>query len=267
MSGAVFGRVYSSAYDALYGDKDYEAECDLLECAFGRYADGQVRSVLDLGCGTGAHAVRLAQRGFDVTGVDLSAEMLAQAQQKAEAAVYSAGGPSPRFHRGDIRSLHLSESFDAVVMMFAVLGYQLSNDDVLATLRCARRHLRSGGVLVFDVWYGPGVASIGPAQRVKVVHTDARRLIRVADAELDERHAICRVSYHLWDIEADRVVAEAEESHSVRYFYPMELDLLLEQSGLRLQRLAAFPDIATDVSKGSWNALVVATCPSLAQSR
>jgi len=252
-----FGAVYASAYDALYADKDYEAECDVLEEAFSAYAACDVRSVLDLGCGTGAHAVRLSQRGYEVAGVDVSPAMLDRAREKAEAATYPAKSAAPTFRLGDIRSLDLGRTFDAVVMMFAVLGYQLTNEDVLATLGCARRHLGSGGVLVFDVWYGPAVARIGPTQRLKVLDADARRIIRVADADVDERHGVCRVSYRLWELADDRLVAEAAESHAMRFFYPMELELLLAQAGFELRRLAAFPDIATDANADSWNALVV----------
>ena len=257
MSERPFGAAYASAYDALYADKDYEAECDVLEEVFCAHAASDVRSVLDLGCGTGAHAVRLSQRGYEVTGVDVSPAMLNHAREKAEAATYPAKSVRPSFRLGDIRSLDLGRTFDAVVMMFAVLGYQLTNEDVLATLGCARRHLSPGGVLVFDVWYGPAVARIGPTQRVKVFDTDGHRVIRVADADMDERHGVCRVSYRLWELADDRVVGEAAENHVVRFFYPMELGLLLEQTGFELRRLSAFPDVASDANADTWNALVV----------
>jgi predicted TPR repeat methyltransferase len=83
MSDQVFGQVYANQYDFLYSDKDYEGECDLLEEISRRYGDGSVCTILDLGCGTGIHAIRLARRGYEVTGVDRSAEMLAKAERKA----------------------------------------------------------------------------------------------------------------------------------------------------------------------------------------
>jgi hypothetical protein len=51
-------------------------------------------------------------------------------------------------------------------MMFAVLGYQGENDDVLAALKTAHRHARPGGLFLFDVWYGPAVLHERPSQRV-----------------------------------------------------------------------------------------------------
>src|SRR5207302_9183638 len=101
---AVFGRDYASVYDELYQDKDYEAETDLIEHVFGLYAQGKVRRVLDLGCGTGGHAVPLAQRGYDVVGVDRSPDMLQRAKQR---------GSSARFELGEISNLDLGERFDA----------------------------------------------------------------------------------------------------------------------------------------------------------
>jgi SAM-dependent methyltransferase len=241
MSDEVFGDIYASAYDALYEDKDYAAECDVIEAAFASHGHGPLHSVLDL--------------GYEVVGIDRSEAMLALAEAKADA---SAPG-SAAFRLGDVRDLDLGRQFDAVVMMFAVLGYQLGNADVLATLQGARTHLRPGGVLLFDVWYGPAVVRIGPGQRVKVVEADGRTVVRAAHGELDERHGLCGVSYRLWDLTRGAERSEVVESHAMRFFYPMELELFLEQSGFELRRLSAFPNVDVDASPRDWSALVVAT--------
>jgi ubiquinone/menaquinone biosynthesis C-methylase UbiE len=78
-----FGSIYADCYDAFYQKKDYEAECDLIERLFKTYASAQIKTVLDLGCGTGNHTISLARRGFEVIGVDRSESMLAQARKKA----------------------------------------------------------------------------------------------------------------------------------------------------------------------------------------
>jgi SAM-dependent methyltransferase len=59
-----FGADYSNCYDALYAEKDYEAECDLIERLLRTYSDGQIDSILDLGCGTGNHALRYPVEGM-----------------------------------------------------------------------------------------------------------------------------------------------------------------------------------------------------------
>src|SRR6266581_5500689 len=82
MTQGVFGRDYAAAYDDLYQDKDYLAETDLIENVFKLYGQSTVRRVLDLGCGTGGHAVVLAARGYEVVGIDRSAEMLERARAR-----------------------------------------------------------------------------------------------------------------------------------------------------------------------------------------
>jgi SAM-dependent methyltransferase len=249
-----FNREYANAYDALYGDKDYDAECDLLEEVFRRFAGFPIRTVLDLGCGSGSHAIRLAQRGFKVVGVDRSPAMLAAAKAKA------ASHDLPiSLHEGDIRRLDLQQQFDAVVMMFAVLGYQTENADVLDALTTVRRHLRPHGLLIFDCWNGLAVLSQRPGDRVKVVPTGNGKIVRIASAALDVERQFCEVHYRLLRLEGDGLIGETEEKHQLRFFFPREIELFLRMSDLRLLRVGAFPDLDRPADEATWNALVVAT--------
>lgn len=249
MSGT-FGSDYSHAYDSLYRDKDYEAECDLLERLF----EGRgVRSVVDLGCGTGGHALVLSKRGYDVTGIDRSEAMLEQAREKAVRA-----GVEVDFQLGDIRSIDVGKEVDAAIAMFAVLGYQLTNEDVLSTLRAARSAMRPGGVLVFDVWYGPTVLAERPSQRVSVVEDDGKKLIKASSGVLRVPEHICDVTMRVWGCDAGDM-AETIEHHSVRFFFPMELRLFLQDAGFELERLGSFPEFDRDPDLYSWNVIAVAT--------
>ena len=248
-----FGAVYADSYDALYQEKDYAAECDLLEAQFKEYSAQGVRTILDLGCGTGNHAVPLAHRGYQVTGVDRSPEMLSQARQKAT----SSGKLT--FQCADIRALNLDKTFDAVLIMFAVLGYQLSNEDVVSTLSTARRHLAPGGLLIFDVWYGPAVLLNRPSQRVKVVDTNQGRILRVSSGTLDTRRHLCHVNYLVWVLNDQRLVRTSEETHAMRYFFPLELELFLQSTGFASTRLGAFPGFENDPDDTTWNVMQVAT--------
>ena len=250
----VFGFAYAQAYDALYQDKNYATECDLIEHVFRIHAGGPVHDVLDLGCGTGNHAIVLAERGYKVAGVDRSESMLAELKKKAGLS----GIRGVSVHRGDIHQLDLQRKFDGVLMMFAVLGYQLSNADVLATLRTARHHLNPGGLLIFDVWYGPAVLHVRPAPQVKVVQTSDGKILRSAAGELDIDRHVCIVNYHVWRIEQERMAAETEERHEMRFFFPQELNLFLELSGFALARVGAFPQFERPPDESTWNILIAA---------
>jgi SAM-dependent methyltransferase len=246
----VFGRDYADAYDALYQDKDYAAECDLLEGVFRSCGRGPVQRVLDLGCGTGRHSVAMAERGYDVVGVDRSPEMLARARER---------GGSALFQQGDITSFNLGERFDAVLIMFAVLGYMTDNAALKGALAVARHHVSADGLLVADVWYGPAVLAQRPSERVKVIDTPGGgQLIRAASSQLDSRRNMCRVDYHLWRLEDGKLLAEAREQHQMRYFFEPELQAFLADAGFDLLRVGGFPNLDEEPSERTWNVAFVA---------
>ncbi|GAB6265208.1 MAG: hypothetical protein STSR0001_06530 [Methanothrix sp.] len=249
----VFGSTYANVYDALYGDKDYSAECDIIERIFGRYGKFPIRSVIDLGCGTGNHAIPLAERGYEVVGVDCGEDMIKAAKIKAETKRVSCA-----FQLADIGQLNLNQKFDAAIMMFAVLGYQLDNADVLAVLKSARNHLNQDGLLIFDIWYGPAVLAQRPTERIKIISSQDNRIVRAASGDLDIRHHICRVHYQLWQINGNILVAETKEEHCMRFFFPQELALYLWMAGFKLLHLGSFPNWSQSPGENEWNAIVIA---------
>jgi SAM-dependent methyltransferase len=248
-----FGSDYAGVYDLLYDDKDYSRECDAI-AALTATVGRELGSVLDLGCGTGGHAFELARRGVSVVGVDLSASMIDQARKRAaELAV----DPTPTFVVGDLRTVDLDRRFDAAVMMFAVLGYQIENDDVLAALRAAWRHLAPGGLLFFDVWYGPAVLAARPGERVKTMQMDGRTVVRRSRSELDTARQVCEVSFDL-SVVNDSGAHKFAERHEMRFFFSKELELALTVSGFRLLELRSFDDPSLPAGEDTWNVLAVA---------
>lgn len=256
MSAGVFGSEYAGRYDLLYQDKNYESECELLAEVFRRYGRAPVQTILDLGCGTGNHSLPLARRGYSVTGVDRSPAMLAQAAQKAS--VGRLGDNAPVFTQGDVHDLDLHRDFDAVLMMFAVLGYQLTNDDVGAALRTVRRHLKPGGLFVFDIWYGPAVLAIRPADRVKSLSTPDGTVIRAASTKMDSYRQLAEVQYHVWHVLNSAPPVETVETHLMRYFFPQELALFLTHAGLRLLHCSSFGELDRTPDEGAWNVMAIA---------
>lgn len=249
----IFDSAHADQYDLFHREKDYRSECDLIEETFRRFKSERVRTIADFGCGTGSHAIPLAERGYSVTGIDRSRSMLEVAKQKAVK-----GGFTVRWVEGDVREIWLNELFDAALLMFAVLGYMARNEDVAAALRNIRAHLRPGGLLAFDVWYGPAVLAIKPSNRVREFPTQSGKIVRRSVSTLDTRHHECRVDYHLQTFESGKLVSESEESHVVRYYFPLELEAHLAHAGFALASLTEFPSMDKPVGDAAWNAYVVA---------
>lgn len=101
--------------------------------------------VLDLACGQGRHAIPLAERGFAVTGYDLSETLLSRARADA-----AARGMSVRWIRGDMRALPFDAEFDAVINVFTAFGYFADEADDVETLRRVGRALVPGGRFLLE---------------------------------------------------------------------------------------------------------------------
>ena len=137
--------VLAGCYDRLTYDVDYAAWAAYLEKHFQKNSlPGN--TVLDLACGTGTIACLLAERGYRVTAVDGSEEMLAQAAAKA------AGLESPPlFIHQAMPRLRLLQPVDAAVSTLDSLNYLTQTRDLRETFRRVHRWLRPGGQFVFDV--------------------------------------------------------------------------------------------------------------------
>jgi SAM-dependent methyltransferase len=247
---------YASYYDLFYAGKDYGAEARYVTRHLQEFG-ADVREILELGCGTGAHAAELARAGYDVTGVDLSERMLARANVRRDSLA-----PPDRaklgFVHADARSVRLGRAFDAVVSLFHVMSYQNSNDDLLAAFSTAARHLSPGGVFLFDFWYGPAVLTQRPEMRVHDLENEEIRVTRIARPRLRENANSVDVGFTvLIEDRATETVKRLEEMHVMRYLFLPEIDWLLERTGMRRE---CAKEWMTDnlPSLASWSGFVVA---------
>jgi SAM-dependent methyltransferase len=231
MTMALF-EAYANYYNLLYSDKDYAAEADHVHALLKKYAPA-TRSMLDLGCGTGGHDLLLAQKGFTVTGVDRSAEMLAMANARLANLVPQPAGVS--FIQDDIRTLCLNQTFDAVLSLFHVISYQTSNEDLQAAFATVRKHLAPGGIFIFDCWYGPAVLTDRPCHRTKRLENETIAVTRDAEPELLPNDNQVAVHYRLLvSDKATGAVEELHETHRMRYLFRPELELFLHEAGMNI---------------------------------
>lgn len=252
---SVFNSLYAEHYDRLYAEKSYGTECDLVEAAIARHGSARPTTMLDVGCGTGGHAIDFAKRGYEVTGVDLSAHMLEHARAKATALALPR---QPAWLCGDARTFDAGSEFDCAIMMFAVVGYLTSNDDLITGLKNIRRHLKRGALFICDFWYGPSVLAVRPADRVRVLDLPDGQVIRATNTTLNTAQHTADVSFRLWTLKSDKLVSETTEMHRLRYYFPQEYAFFLSQAGFTLQSISAFPTLDQALTDQTWNAFVVA---------
>lgn len=136
---------FAEIYDELMSNVDYESWADYyasLMAAFG-IREGKI---CECACGTGNLTIPLMQRGYQVTGVDMSQDMLWRASQKARKA-----GVGIPFVQQDMRKLRLHRKMDAVLATCDGVNYLMTDEDLLAFFTSAYNALRDGGALFFDI--------------------------------------------------------------------------------------------------------------------
>ena len=250
----VFRKDYATAYDYLYRDKDYEKECDFIEAAFKKYIQ-KVKTILDLGCGTGGHALILSRLGYKVTGIDRSEDMLKIAKKKA-----SDKNLAVEFIKGNITNIDLQQKFDAVVAMFAVMGYQTTNSALSQACQVVRKHLNSGGIFIFDCWYGPAVLTERPGIRIKEVKKDGKdKIIRFTEPVLDILNHTVEIKFKLLRIQKGHLLKETNESHFMRFLFPQEIRCFLETAGFSKIEVCPFLELEKPITDHDWNMAVIAT--------
>ena len=135
----------AASYDRLTNDVDYEATVAFYRQILDR--EGlQPRTAVDLACGTGSVALILARQGMQVTGVDMSEEMLCQALQKAQ----DMDNP-PMFVCQKLQQLHLPRGVDLAVCALDSLDYITDPEDCREAIRRVYKALNPGGCFIFDV--------------------------------------------------------------------------------------------------------------------
>ncbi len=133
-------------YDAFMQDIDYDGWCDFYAECFSRFSAVPVKNIVDVGCGTGNITLPLAARGFALTGLDISDEMLSLAAKKAERQ-----GLSVRFIGSDMRAFSLGTTADAAISSFDCVNYLLAVNDIESAFYHIRKSLPAGALFIFDV--------------------------------------------------------------------------------------------------------------------
>ncbi|MBA4535900.1 class I SAM-dependent methyltransferase [Bacillus aquiflavi] len=136
---------FAYLYDHLMKDVPYDKWVDFTRSKIAKY-HVQGKKLLDLACGTGELSVRMAHAGYEVTGVDLSSNMLTIAQEKAKKECADIS-----FFQQNMAELEGLDHFDVIVVFCDSLNYLEEECDVLNTFKRVYDHLNDHGLFIFDV--------------------------------------------------------------------------------------------------------------------
>ena len=214
-------------YDLLYEDKDSLGESLYIDCLLKSYGL-DIKNILELGVGTGRHAKKLIDLGYEVFGIERSEKMSKKLNQIKKL----------KYVIGDIETMNLEMQFDAILSLFHVMSYQLTNTKVLNIFNNASRHLKKGGLFIFDIWYTPAVNEIKPSVRVKRFQNENLLITRIAEPKVFPNSNRIDVCYDFFvEKKEDKKFFKFEEIHPMRHFSIPEIELFASNTGFKCLKI------------------------------
>ena len=210
----------AASYDRLTNDVDYEATVEFYLQILAK--EGlHPRTVVDLACGTGSVTKILAEKGYKVTGVDMSEEMLTQALQKVQDMEHP-----PRFICQKLQELYLPVGVDLAVCALDSLDYITNPSDCAEAIRRTYKVLNPGGIFIFDV----NTPEKLRAMDGQVFLDEDDDVYCVWRGEFDEETNICSYAMDLFQREGE-IWRRSYEEHNEYAYSQQQLSVYLKQAG------------------------------------
>lgn len=204
-------------YDAIYAFKDYEGAARKLAGLI-RAHNPAATTLLDVGCGTGRHLAHLADE-FDVAGLDIDANLIAEARKR---------NPSVDLHVADMTTFDLSKTYDVVTCLFSAIAYVETADRMRIAVERMRAHLRPGGLLVVEPWFGP--ENYWQGHLTGNFHDEPD--LKISWIYLNGREADVSVLNIFYTVGTPQGVEQFEEVHRMGLFTPDQYRAAFVDAGL-----------------------------------
>lgn len=232
---------FAAVYDSIMDDSLYD-----LWTAFSlrHFPEGKTK-LLELACGTGIQSVRFAQAGFEVTGFDLSSDMLKLAQKRAEDA-----GLALDFQQGNMLDLSALGQYDLVTCYSDSICYMQDEVEVGDVFKEVYAHLNEGGAFIFDVH---SVYQMDELFAGYSHHENADNFAFVWDTYPDDPpHSIVHeLTFFVQD--EDGRFTRFDEVHEERTYELLTYDVLLDQAGFKSVKVYAdFEDQLPTATSKRW---------------
>ena len=205
--------------------RDYDLEAENIRRLVEETQPG-ARRLLDVGCATGEHALRL-KAFYQVDGIDLDPELVELACQK---------NPEGRFEVADMRTFELGRQYDVVLCLSSTIGYARTLEELASTLKCLRRCLAPGGVVLVEPWFPPDVWKPGKVNSF-TAETANQKVVRMTLGGLTQTAEGAPLSTleFFWLVGTEQGIFERRELHELGLFTVEQMKNAFLRAGLSVE--------------------------------
>lgn len=218
---------HAELYDIMYDTKPYKEEAEFISEYF-RTHNAQGNSIIELACGTGNHAFEFEKLRYSITAFDNSEDMIRQAVEKKE----------KRKSTVDFRLDSMMECktiqhnlYDFGVCLFDSLGYVLTTDNIMITLRNVYERLHKNGIFCCEVWHSVAMMKYFSPTRKKEWVLPDRTIIRFSETDLTVKDSTATIDFTILELMNDGTFLKLNEKQKNRYFNCQEITFLLQSAG------------------------------------
>lgn len=217
----------ASVYDALNFGCDYEGYSRFIDSLIKKYETQKTSLVLDLGCGTGKMTFLLRELGYDMTGVDLSEDMLALAREEAD----RRGVSDILWLCQNMNGFELYGTVDACVSTLDSINYLTKREDVKKCFSLVHNYLIPDGVFIFDV---------NTPYRFKSVYGNRDYTLEADGAflawqnEYNEKTGLCKFYLSIFKELKDGLYERLDEVQGERCYTKRQIEAWLRDAGFEI---------------------------------
>ena len=213
-----FSEFYANCYDQIHSNKNYDDETSrLINFINENYQGKDLIRILDFGCGTGGHLQSLQMKGRELSGFDISTDMLTIAKQKTTGINFA--------NKLD----ELESNFNLVYSLFDVVNYQVSADSLRSFINGVATKLLPGGYFICDGWNLSGVRLDPPKVTQRDFMVQSKKITRRVKPSFEDNYRLSNLKIDL--IKEGEIQPFLTENHQIRAYSPSELIEVLQEVG------------------------------------
>lgn len=228
-SGILLYEKYGKYYNLIYSSIDYDGEVEEISNLLQAEQTG-IKSILDIGCGTGSYVLRLSKKGYVADGIDSSPPMIEAAKSKLREADIQAS-----VSLEDVKEFSFEKSYDAVICLFGSFDYLYEDSDIQGLFKGIHQSLSNGGIFMLDFLNAEFFKHNQPKPVILEGKQSGMKSFRSTFPKVDLNAKRLELEFKCTIYRGRDILDYFEEVHSLRIFDPEQVTRLLVENNFTLE--------------------------------